>query len=1436
MAETIDADSASWDEIKATSILTGFLAVVLTVVFEIARRNPAVSAVFDRRRGRYAHRTPPPLLRNTILEWLFLSNADGYKKYAVLSHMRDVITERWRQKKKLKKLKERFSKNESWSEDQPNTENNDSGTETDNTNSNSSQYQMRQRAAKLTHYLTPDAVEFNGRRLPAEIAEYAMAGDLTERQLDDYEQRLLHEEEKEEVEFNFLRDEMITNAGGGGGGGRGKPRRDDVEDQQDVSSITSCANQNPVNGTGTNNLILPPRESRLRFFGFQQGKVNEGKTHNAHAITPSTPSSQETFRHMLEKGKSKFFSTLHITDEASPSASSPQSLIQNQDVRVNHHVNRHLKSTSVSDIRPLTSSDRETLRCIGLDYFVMIRFLRLCFTITFYPFLISCITLIPTYYTNQYDGVNDTNEKLVINEQTDGYFRFTVNRLEQSSDRLWVTCSFALFFYCFVLRRLWIEWETFIVLRFEFLANGDADYEEALAAASRPNDFKKRRRTIPKKDDVRLHLEQFRNSCIVEYIPESHQRDQELFQFFDSVFPGQVRRAEIMINPPNLNDLIARRQAAIELYEQFYAKHNHDKQTYSQKMKYLEQKERTVFDRCYRCNTPQKPIDPTMNPSADSSSLLRKCCCCYELLCGENKVKALPYLSAEIKKLNREVENEYQMILDEKRGVEDRAAPMYQGILDAKVAGAKTFLTGVGEELTGSTGFVEFTTLTAKQSALQCNLTGTTRYMVTTSAPDPRDVIWENVTVEHKTISIKKIQFDGLLFTGTLFWSVAVSAVTSISNIDLISKYLPAQLVPGVDTFWYDLIQGYLPVVLLELLMILITFILGIIARRFIRFKTNSEEMDSFSSGIWHTVLPTAKVFLIGVGGELTGSTGFVEFTTLTAKQSAVQCNLTGTTKHMVTTSAPDPRDVIWENVTVEHKTICIKKTQFDGLLFIGTLFWCAVVSAVTSITDLDLIAQYLPAQLIPGVDTFLYDIIQGFLPVVLLELLMILVTLILEFIARRFIRFKTHSEVDGFVFKWHLAYRVANLVIIIVNRQMLKTVNLLRTNPQAAMDSLVTGIAFSSQFFLNNMIVATGTELLLELAQIPNRQMLKTVNLLRTNPQAAMDSLVTGIAFSSQFFLNNMIVATGTELLLELAQIPKILYHFVLHKYITVEATSKRVLDELKVPESLEWGETIPPFIFGLLIAMVYSTLVPLVTGVCAFYFYLAAKVYTHQSLFVYAQLYEGGGVIMYQLNRSIFVIIYISIVIFSVLFSLKKDRMTGLVFGIMMTIITVLVDIKITKDFVKPSITLALTNARVIDEENKQSQDESRQYLEYRAKKRERQRKKRREEERQATNNLEELGVSLNKKFEDVKDVIDENESAHSEIKNDRNTYIPALRVSPKYKNKSRATSSSSQVSSRSGGNPPPLTSDSNKLDKFNNYDEFYLYRQPQLNKALW
>lgn len=86
-----------------------------------------------------------------------------------------------------------------------------------------------------------------------------------------------------------------------------------------------------------------------------------------------------------------------------------------------------------------------------------------------------------------------------------------------------------------------------------------------------------------------------------------------------------------------------------------------------------------------------------------------------------------------------------------------------------------------------------------------------------------------------------------------------------------------------------------------------------------------------------------------------------------------------------------------------------------------------------------------------------------------------------------------------------------------------------------------------------------------------------------------------------------------------------------------------------------------------------------------------------------MYAQSYEGGGQLMYMMNRTVFVIIYIAIVIFSTVLGLRKAPLQAPSFFFIMMAVTLWVDLKVSQTFVKPSLTLALTNARIIDEENK-------------------------------------------------------------------------------------------------------------------------------------
>ena len=149
---------------------------------------------------------------------------------------------------------------------------------------------------------------------------------------------------------------------------------------------------------------------------------------------------------------------------------------------------------------PLTPPDVEMLRCVGLDTFVMIRFLIFGFDLTFYPFLFALVTLIPLYYTNDYKGhwQNSDGDSGFNTTVTDGYFRLTINRLESNSPKLWLTWAFAIFYYCAVLRRLWVEWVVFVELRRDFLINGD------------PNSVK---------EDDRESVQQYRKTCLVEFVP-----------------------------------------------------------------------------------------------------------------------------------------------------------------------------------------------------------------------------------------------------------------------------------------------------------------------------------------------------------------------------------------------------------------------------------------------------------------------------------------------------------------------------------------------------------------------------------------------------------------------------------------------------------------------------------------------------------------------------------------------------------------------------------------------------------------------------------------------------------------------------------------------------------------------------------------------------
>ena len=519
MAEQLEYDDASWSEVQVTLIFTAATSAIFLTIFEIARRSPILYFVFDRRRATKPNRTPPPLLRNTIFEWMFVSNAPEYIAYSNLGHYRDVILERRRQRKRVEWSKMFWRKKEEEQEEETNdldrkptaSLSDDRGEEeekmeegvspTSSTNSNgksvrfhanvdnsielvsptvTKQYRIPQypsnpssssrpsRAPKsslqknpyprrppiLKSYLTPEVVEVNGRRLPQKIAVYAQAGDLNEEQLDEYEQQLKEDEEQDELDYqrkkrHFMEAKAVEQSGGsmhlndGSGGDVGRDsfaRRVEFEDPYGMFDDAREAS-----------ITLPPRPSRFWYIGFQQGGTSSPKGGPATATSPNS-----MFGWAWTSGRS-LFSRGGLSSRYSSRSLSPT----NSDLS-NNHINRHLKSVSVREKRPLSMSDAETLRCTGLDTFVMLRFLRFCFDVTFYPFVVSCVLLVAIYVTSDYDGVVEGNDDLPINTQVEGYFQYTINRIEPTGNLLLVPIGFSVVYYFFILWRLWIEWETYV--------------------------------------------------------------------------------------------------------------------------------------------------------------------------------------------------------------------------------------------------------------------------------------------------------------------------------------------------------------------------------------------------------------------------------------------------------------------------------------------------------------------------------------------------------------------------------------------------------------------------------------------------------------------------------------------------------------------------------------------------------------------------------------------------------------------------------------------------------------------------------------------------------------------------------------------------------------------------------------------------------------
>lgn len=464
-------------------------------------------------------------------------------------------------------------------------------------------------------------------------------------------------------------------------------------------------------------------------------------------------------------------------------------------------------------------SDEEMFRIAGMDGYVFLRFIALCCKLCTICGFIAAFVLIPCYATSP-------SEQDVI-----GFELASMANVEQRGTRLWASWLVAYAFTFVFLYLIHKEYEHFVSMRKKYF-HGEVDI-------------------IPR---------QTRYTVQVENIPPEMRTSAKLHKAFEALFPGQVLYAHVALSTPELDKLVAERDAVRDQLERAIA----------------------VFEGNGKNHRPQldlrkfNPARYLVEKEVDSISFLTKR---LQKLCSRTaKLQrvitdlgeppgGMPDSPVAVLAPPVDVENHGSADTSGHRGSQDsdtsddesdagsetgiQMKTMYnplQGPLNLRKFShlLEDVKTGISELFVSTTGFVTFKTRKAQITAVRTSiLLEQYPYMTALQAPPPVDVIWANISASTRATEETAVFSAGAYYGCLAFWGGVMAFVAAVSTMSTLEAYLP--FVRNFDDFAYAVVEGILPVVVVLTFSTLVSGAIAFIATNVEKRKTNSAvEMEVF--------------------------------------------------------------------------------------------------------------------------------------------------------------------------------------------------------------------------------------------------------------------------------------------------------------------------------------------------------------------------------------------------------------------------------------------------------------------------------------------------------------------------------------------------------------------------------------------------------------
>mmetsp|Transcript_28937 Transcript_28937/g.66250 ORF Transcript_28937/g.66250 Transcript_28937/m.66250 type:complete len:734 (-) Transcript_28937:825-3026(-) len=242
--------------------------------------------------------------------------------------------------------------------------------------------------------------------------------------------------------------------------------------------------------------------------------------------------------------------------------------------------------------------------------------------------------------------------------------------------------------------------------------------------------------------------------------------------------------------------------------------------------------------------------------------------------------------------------------------------------------------------------------------------------------------------------------------------------------------------------------------------------------------------IEAIYKAFWFGVSKIKALFLLHYSKGCVSNVGFIEFADITTKQAAMQCNLHSTANSLVIYPAPDMRDLFWNNINLDEAGVNFRKAVFNLIAGVSAVFlWPLVIDAVTGMGDVE------KENNISGI------FYQNIAPIVF-SVTTHLSLILLRMGCLYYVRLKTSSRVDEFMFGWNFVYQLVSLF----STEVKSVSNIIACGQpsdihfdmylQTYFDLLNRAISeyipSQATFYIKFILWKIGTQQLLELAQFP--------------------------------------------------------------------------------------------------------------------------------------------------------------------------------------------------------------------------------------------------------------------------------------------------------------------------------------------------------------